>query len=72
VILLCVIFIVFFLFDKEYVCALLYSKGLKPTFDIREVIGLRGMPLLLSVWLSWVCYKPSFSGRFIVVILVVK
>jgi hypothetical protein len=30
------------------------------------------MPLLLRVWLSWVCDKPGFSGSSIVVILVVK
>jgi hypothetical protein len=53
-------------------CALLYCKGLKPTFGIRVVIGFRGMPLLLRVWLSWVCDKPGFSGSSVVVILVVK
>jgi hypothetical protein len=41
--------IVFFLFYKEYVCALLYCKGLKLTFGIRVVIGFRGTPLLLRV-----------------------
>jgi hypothetical protein len=54
--------IVFFLFYKESVCALLYCKGLKPTFGIRVVIGFKGMPLLLRVRLSWVCDKPGFSG----------
>jgi hypothetical protein len=31
-----------FLFYKEYMCAFLYCKGLKPTFGIREVIGFKG------------------------------
>jgi hypothetical protein len=39
---------------------------------VSEIIfGLRGMPLLLRVWLgldrsslSWVCDKPRFSGSF--------
>jgi hypothetical protein len=48
-----VVAIIFFLFYKESICALLYCKGLKPTFDIKAVIGYRGMPLLLRVQLSW-------------------
>ena len=43
------------------------------------VLGFRGMPLLLRVWLgldrsilSWVCDKPRFNGSFVVVIQVLK
>jgi hypothetical protein len=44
--------IVFFIFYKESMFALLHYKCLKPTFGIREIIDFRGMPLLLRVWLS--------------------
>jgi hypothetical protein len=64
--------IVFFMFYNEHIYALLYCKGLKPTFGIKAYIGFRGMTLFLRVWLSWVCIKPCFSGSSAVVVLVVK
>jgi hypothetical protein len=64
--------LVFFLAYREFVCDLLYCKGLKCTFGIRVVIGFRGIPLLLRVRLSWVCDIPGFNGRSTVVTLAVK
>ena len=44
-----------------------------------NIFGIKGMPLLLRVWLgldrsslSWVCDKPGFNGRFAVVIRALK
>jgi hypothetical protein len=46
-------------------------KGLKLTFGIREVIGFRGMPLWLRVWLGSVINLVTV-GALVVSILVVK
>jgi hypothetical protein len=59
--------------------ALFHFKGFKLTFGIGEIIGFEGTPLLLRIELLfyktslyWVCDKPSFSGSFAVVILMLK
>ena len=63
----------------ESVCISLLHKFKTLNVVSEHVFGFRGMPLLLRVWLSldrlslsWVYDKHGFSGRFVMVICVLK
>jgi hypothetical protein len=47
----CVCHCIFFVFIKN-LFAVINCTRLKSTFGIREIIGFRGMPLWLRVWLG--------------------
>jgi hypothetical protein len=49
----CVCHCMFSVFIKN-LFALIYYTRLKSTFGIKDVIGFRGMPLCLRVWLRFV------------------
>jgi hypothetical protein len=66
----CVCHCIFSIFIKNMFVVINCTR-LKSTFGIRAIIGFRGMPLW-SKGLAWVCDKPCYSGRSMVLILQVK
>jgi hypothetical protein len=48
--------------------AVINCTRLKYTFGIRAIIGFKGTPLWLGVWLRF-CDKPCYNGRSAVLIL---